>query len=150
MASGDAPRRSFLFSFGIDKLGLVALKAPRFSAFVIALITAFAVYGLMNLRVDDSLAELFRTNTKEFRQYEEIDRRFPSSEYDVLVAVDGKNLVTRAGLQAVVNMVVELQLTASCRCFRRVPSPMRPVTPRLWFPMCCLMTDRRSTRWWPL
>jgi predicted RND superfamily exporter protein len=99
MASGDAPRRSFLFSFGIDKLGLVAL------------ITAFAVYGLLNLRVDDSLAELFRTDTKEFRQYEEIDRRFPSSEYDVLVAVDGKNLVTRAGMQAVVNTVVELQLT---------------------------------------
>ncbi len=111
MASGDAPRRSFLFSFGIDKLGLVALRAPRLSALVIALITAFAVYGLTNLRVDDSLAELFRTDTKEFRQYEEIDRRFPSSEYDVLVAVDGKNLVTRAGLQAVVNMVVELQLT---------------------------------------
>jgi predicted RND superfamily exporter protein len=111
MESGDAPRRSFLFTFGIDKLGLVALKAPYLSALLIAVLTAFAVYGVMNLRVDDSLAELFRTDTKEFRQYEEIDRRFPSSEYDVLIAVEGKNLLTRDGLKSLQNAVVELQLT---------------------------------------
>jgi predicted RND superfamily exporter protein len=111
MANGDAPRRSFLFSFGIDKLGLVALKAPRFSAFLILLLTGLAIYGVSLLRVDDSLAELFRTDTAEFRQYEEIDRRFPSSEYDVLIAVDGEALLTRPGLVALQNTVVELQLT---------------------------------------
>jgi predicted RND superfamily exporter protein len=111
MASGDAPRRSFLFSFGIDKLGLVALKAPYVSAVLIAILTALAAYGVTHLRVDDSLSELFRTDTKEFLQYEEIDRRFPSSEYDVLIAVDGKNLLTRDGLTALQNAVVELQLT---------------------------------------
>jgi predicted RND superfamily exporter protein len=111
MASGDAPRRSFLFSFGIDKLGLVALKAPYISAVLIAILTALAAYGVSGLRVDDSLSELFRTDTKEFRQYEEIDRRFPSSEYDVLIAVDGKNLLTREALTTLQNAVVELQLT---------------------------------------
>ncbi len=111
MASGDAPRRSFLFSFGIDKLGLVALKAPRLSALLIALMTVAAVFGVMSLRVDDSLSELFRTDTQEFRQYEDIDRRFPSSEYDVLIAVDGKGLLTRSGLIALQNAIVELQLT---------------------------------------
>lgn len=111
MASGDAPRRSFLFSFGIDKLGLVALKAPRVSALLIVLLTVLAVFGVSSLRVDDSLSELFRTNTPEFRQYEEIDRRFPSSEYDVLIAVDGKGLLTRPGLLAVQNAIIELQLT---------------------------------------
>jgi predicted RND superfamily exporter protein len=111
MASGDAPRRSFLFSFGIDKLGLVALKAPRLSALLIALLTVAAVFGVMSLRVDDSLSELFRTDTREFRQYEEIDRRFPSSEYDVLIAVDGKGLLTRSGLISLQNAIVELQLT---------------------------------------
>jgi predicted RND superfamily exporter protein len=111
MASGDAPRRSFLFSFGIDKLGLVALKAPRLSAVLIALMTVAAVFGVMSLRVDDSLSELFRTDTREFRQYEEIDRRFPSSEYDVLIAVDGKGVLTRPGLISLQNAIVELQLT---------------------------------------
>ncbi len=55
--------------------------------------TGLAVLGVMKLRVDDSLSELFRTNTKEFHEYEEIDRRFPSSEYDVLVVVEGHDLV---------------------------------------------------------
>ncbi len=111
MASGDAPRRSFLFSFGIDKLGLVALKAPYVSAILIAILTVLAAFGVSNLRVDDSLSELFRTDTKEFRQYEEIDRRFPSSEYDVLIAVDGKTLLTRDGLKALQNTLTELNLT---------------------------------------
>ena len=111
MASGDAPRRSFLFSFGIDKLGLVALKAPFVSAIVIAILTVLAAFGVSGLRVDDSLSELFRTDTKEFRQYEEIDRRFPSSEYDVLIAVDGQNLLTRDALKSLQNAIVELQLT---------------------------------------
>ncbi|OYW54252.1 MAG: RND transporter [Hyphomicrobium sp. 32-62-53] len=111
MATGDAPRRSFLFSFGIDKLGLVALKAPYVSAVLIAILTVLAAFGASGLRVDDSLSELFRTDTKEFRQYEEIDRRFPSSEYDVLIAVDGQNLLTREALKSLQNAVVELQLT---------------------------------------
>jgi predicted RND superfamily exporter protein len=89
----------------------VALKAPRLSALLIALLTVAAVFGVMSLRVDDSLSELFRTDTREFRQYEEIDRRFPSSEYDVLIAVDGKGLLTRSGLISLQNAIVELQLT---------------------------------------
>ncbi|MEQ1718089.1 MAG: MMPL family transporter [Hyphomicrobium sp.] len=110
MGEPQEQRRSFMFSFGLDKLGLVALKAPYISAVIIAMLTALAVLGVMRLKVDDSLSELFRTNTEEFRRYEEIDRRFPSSEYDVLVVVEGKNLMTREGIQAFSNTTMELQL----------------------------------------
>ncbi len=106
----EEPRRSFRFSFGLDRLGLVALRAPYVSAALIALLTALAVLGVMRLRVDDSLSELFRTDTQEFRQYEEIDRRFPSSEYDVLVVVEGKDLLGRESIGKFGNMVIELQL----------------------------------------
>jgi predicted RND superfamily exporter protein len=110
MASGGEPRRSFLFSFGLDRLGLVALAAPYVSAGIILLLTGLAVAGFLRLRVDDSLSELFRTNTPEFRQYEEIDRRFPSSEYDVLVVVEGADLLKRERLEAFARAAVELQL----------------------------------------
>ena len=106
----DEPRRSFLLSFGIDKLGLLALKAPYVSAVLIALATALAVLGVMRLKVDDSLSELFRTNTEEFRRYEEIDKRFPSSEYDVLLVVEGRKLLTPEGIKAFSNATMELQL----------------------------------------
>lgn len=112
MASTDEPpRRSFLFSFGLDKLGLLALKSPKLSAAIIALITVFAIVGVSRMKVDDSLSELFRTDTKEFRQYEEIDRRFPSSEYDVLVVIEGPDLLKKPQLEAFRNVAVELQLT---------------------------------------
>jgi predicted RND superfamily exporter protein len=107
----DQPRRSFLFSFGIDRLGLLALQAPYVSAAIIVLLTLLAVWGVSKMKVDDSLSELFRTDTKEFVQYEEIDRRFPSSEYDVLVVVEGKDLLQRPQLEAFRNVAVELQLT---------------------------------------
>ncbi len=111
MGEPQEPRRAFLFSFGLEKLGLVALRAPYVSAALIALLSALAVFGMMRLKVDDSLSELFRTNTAEFRRYEEIDRRFPSSEYDVLVVVEGPKLLTQKGLEAFAGATQELQLT---------------------------------------
>ncbi len=111
MGEPEEPHRSFLFSFGLEKLGLLPLRAPYVAAIAIALLTALAAAGLLRLKVDDSLSELFRTNTEEFRRYEEIDRRFPSSEYDVLVVVEGQKLLTREGLQAFAGATQELQLT---------------------------------------
>jgi len=106
----DAPRRGFLFSFGLERLGLLPLKAPHLSAFIILVVTMLAAWSASNIKVDDSLSELFRTDTKEFRQYEEIDRRFPSSEYDVLVVVEGKDLLQRNQLEAFGGLTTELQL----------------------------------------
>lgn len=106
----EEPSRSLLYTFGLEKIGLIALKAPYISAVVIAVLTALAAIGVTRLAVDDSLSELFRTNTPEFRQYEEIDRRFPSSEYDVLVVVEGEKLLTRQGLEAVAETAADLQL----------------------------------------
>ncbi|KAB2940819.1 MAG: MMPL family transporter [Hyphomicrobium sp.] len=106
----DERRRSFLFSFGLDRLGLVALKAPHLSALVIFVLTVLAAWSAMHIKVDDSLSELFRTNSEEFRRYEEIDRRFPSSEYDVLVVVEGKDLLQRKQLETFASLTTELQL----------------------------------------
>jgi uncharacterized protein len=107
----DEPRRSFLFTFGLERLGLVALKAPRIAAVFIAILTVLAAWGVSRLQVDDSLSELFRTDTKEFQQYERIDTLFPSSEYDVLVVVDGPGLLTRSSIAAFAELTTELQLT---------------------------------------
>jgi predicted RND superfamily exporter protein len=110
MGSAEGPRRSFLFSFGLDRLGLVALKAPYLSALLILLLTGLAIVGVSRIQVDDSLSELFRTNTEEFRRYEEIDRRFPSSEYDVLVVVEGPDLLKREQLAKFAELTTDLQL----------------------------------------
>jgi predicted RND superfamily exporter protein len=108
-ASVEAPpRRSF--AFGLERLGLIGLAAPAVTVALIVVVSALAVWGLTMLRVDDSLSELFRTDTEEFRRYEEIDRRFPSSEYDVLVVVEGKDLLKKPQLEAFRRAIVDLQL----------------------------------------
>ena len=89
MGNADEQHRNFVFSFGLERLGLVALKAPVLVAVLVAIATVLGLIGILKLQVDDSLSELFRTNTEEFRRYEAIDKRFPSSEYDVLVVVEG-------------------------------------------------------------
>lgn len=106
-----AQERRFLLTFGLERLGLVALSRPSIALGVIVLLSLIALLGVMRLKVDDSLSELFRTNTPEFKQYEIIDRRFPSSEFDVLAVIEGEKLLSREGLKAFADLAVELQLT---------------------------------------
>src|SRR5262245_47853800 len=107
-ATADPPRRSF--AFGLERAGLVGLGRPRLTILLVLLLSVLAALGLARLKVDDSLSELFRTDTDEFRRYEEIDRRFPSSEYDVLAVVEGKNLLKREQLEAFRRAIIDLQL----------------------------------------
>ena len=107
-ASADVPRRSF--AFGLERVGFFGINAPYLTFLFIVLFSVLGVMGLMRLRVDDSLSELFRTNSEEFRRYEEIDRRFPSSEYDVLVVVEGRDLLKKPQLEAFRRAIIDLQL----------------------------------------
>ena len=70
---------------------------------------------MSRIQVDDSLSQLFRSDTPEFRQYEEVSRRFPSSEFDVLVVVEGKDLLQRESLEKVRDLVTDLQLVDGTR-----------------------------------
>jgi predicted RND superfamily exporter protein len=101
---------SFAFTLGLERVGLLALKVPRLTAVLVLLFSVVAAWGVTRLKVDDSLSELFRTDTEEFRRYEEIDRRFPSSEYDVLVVVEGKDLLKKPQIEAFRRAIVDLQL----------------------------------------
>lgn len=107
-AHAKPPRRSF--AFGLENLGLAGLNHPVLTGLLVLVLSALAAFGLMRLRVDDSLSELFRTDTEEFRRYEEIDRRFPSSEYDVLLVIEGRDLLKRPQLEAVRRAIIDLQL----------------------------------------
>jgi uncharacterized protein len=103
------PKRVRSLSFGIERLGLTVLRYPIITAAIIGAITVAAAFGYSRLKVDDSLSELFRTDTPEFRDYETISERFPSSEYDVLIVVSGKGLLQRPSIQALRNLIIELQ-----------------------------------------
>ena len=97
-------------AFGTEKMGLISLKAPLLVGIVFAIMAVAAVFGVQKLKVDDSLSQLFRSNTPQFRQYEAVTRDFPSSEYDVLVVISAKDMLARDNVEKIRNLVTDLQL----------------------------------------
>jgi predicted RND superfamily exporter protein len=108
-------KRPFRLALGIERFGLVPLRFPIAGVIVFVLMAALAVIGVMRIEADDSLSQLFRSDSPEFKQYEEVTKRFPSSEYDVLVVVEGKSLMERESLEKLRDLVTELQLIEGTR-----------------------------------
>jgi len=102
-------------AFHLERIGIIPLRFPYVSLVILLLLAIGAAFGVDRLKVDDSLSQLFRSNTPEFKQYEEVTRRFPSSEYDVLVVVEGKTLLERDSIEKLRNVVTDLQLIEGTR-----------------------------------
>ena len=109
------PAEMSSLAFGVERIGLVSLRHPYIVAIIAALFCISAVVGIDRLKIDDSLSQLFRSDTAEFRTYDEVVRRFPSSEYDVLVVVEGKTLLRPGSIEKLRELVTELQLIDGTR-----------------------------------
>lgn len=116
-------------AFGLERLGLIAVQAPVIACLVLVALMVGAVFGIERIKIDDSLSQLFRSNTKEFRQYEEVTKKFPAEEFDVLVVVEGKNLLARNNLEKLRDFVTDMQLVEGTRGLvslfsaRQAPAP---------------------------
>ncbi len=127
---GRGPREDaksdFALALGVERVGLISLSHPWVIAFAAIVLMIAAAFGVMRLKVDDSLSQLFRSNTSEFRQYEEVTRRFPSSEFDVLIVVEGKDLLARENLEKLRDLVTDLQLLEGTRGIISIFSARQP------------------------
>jgi predicted RND superfamily exporter protein len=112
-------------ALGIERLGLVPLAHPWIIG-VFALVCAIgAAFGLMRVKVDDSLSQLFRSDTPAFRQYEDVTRRFPSTEFDVLVVIEGP-VLEREPLEKMRDLATDLQLVNGARGIVSIFSAREP------------------------
>jgi predicted RND superfamily exporter protein len=122
-------KRQFSIAFGLERIGLIAIRKPVLSCIILFAMVIGAVFGIERIKIDDSLSQLFRSDTKEYRQYEEVTKRFPSTEYDVLVVVEGKTLLRRDNLEKLRDLVTDLQLVSGTRGLislfsaRQAPAP---------------------------
>ena len=120
LTTGKAGAQSALrekpsIAFGAERLGLIAMRTPILSVVILAILCVFAAFGLERIKIDDSLSQLFRSNTKEFRQYEEVTKRFPATEFDVLIVIEGKSLLARDSLEKLRDLVTDVQLVDGTR-----------------------------------
>jgi uncharacterized protein len=113
-------------ALGIERIGLVSLRFPMAVAFVVIALAIAAGFGVARIKVDDSLSQLFRSDTPEFKQYEEVTRRFPSSEFDVLVVIEGKTLLARESIGKLRDLVTDLQLIDGTRGIISIFSARQP------------------------
>src|ERR1700728_3242671 len=116
-------------AFGLERIGLIAVQAPILSCIVLVALIIGAIFGIDRIKIADSLSQLFRSNSKEYRQYESEIKRFPATEFDVLVVVEGKKLLTRPNLEKLRDLVTDLQLVQGTRGIislfsaRQAPAP---------------------------
>src|SRR6201990_677922 len=132
----EPPAKSI--AFGIERLGLIPMKAPIISCIILVVLMIGAVFGIDRIKIDDSLSQLFRSNTKEFHQYEQVTKKFPAEEFDVLAVVEGKNLLARNNLEKLRDFVTDLQLVDGTRglisLFSARQSPAPGKLPAALFP----------------
>ncbi|WP_426412815.1 efflux RND transporter permease subunit [Bradyrhizobium ganzhouense] len=116
-------------AFGLERIGLIAVRAPIVSCIILLALIVGAVFGIYRIKIDDSLSQLFRSNTPEFRQYEAVTKKFPAEEFDVLVVVEGKTLLARNNLEKLRDFITDLQLVEGTRGLvslfsaRQAPAP---------------------------
>jgi predicted RND superfamily exporter protein len=116
-------------AFGLERIGLIAVRAPIVSCIILLALIVGAIFGIERIKIDDSLSQLFRSNSREFHQYEEVTKKFPAEEFDVLVVVEGKNLLARNNLEKLRDFVTDLQLVEGTRGLvslfsaRQAPAP---------------------------
>src|SRR5271168_4019862 len=125
----EQPPKGLSIAFGLERIGLIAVRAPVVSCIVLVALIIGAIFGIQRIKIDDSLSQLFRSNSKDYKQYEAETKRFPATEYDVLVVVEGKTLLSRDNLEKVRDLVTDLQLVDGTRGLislfsaRQAPAP---------------------------
>ena len=102
-------------ALGIERIGFIPLSHRLISVIIFVALCAFAAVGFTRLKVDDSLSQLFRSDTAEFKTYEDVTHRFPSTEFDVLVVIEGPTLLERSSLEKLRDLAIDLQLIDGTR-----------------------------------
>jgi hypothetical protein len=125
----EQPPSGLSIAFGLERIGLIAVRAPIISCLILVALIVGAIFGIQRIKIDDSLSQLFRSNSKDYKQYEAETKRFPATEFDVLVVVEGKTLLARDNLEKLRDLVTDLQLVDGTRGLislfsaRQAPAP---------------------------
>jgi hypothetical protein len=113
-------------ALGIERIGFYSLSHRTLCALAFIVLSLIAAVGFARVKVDDSLSQLFRSDTDEFRTYEEVTHRFPSNEFDVLIVIEGDRLLERDSLQKLRDLAIDVQLLDGTRGLISIFSAREP------------------------
>ena len=70
LKSPARPVKARNLALGIERIGFFALSHQALCAIVFVILSAIAAVGFVRVKVDDSLSQLFKSETEEFRTYD--------------------------------------------------------------------------------
>ena len=102
-------------AFGLERFAFIPFRAPTVTILAALAIAVLAILGIQRIKTDNSLSQLFRSEDPTFKQFEQISRQFPSSEYDVLIVLSGETLLARESVEKLGSLVTDVQLIDGTR-----------------------------------
>ncbi|MEE9589161.1 MAG: hypothetical protein V3V97_14195, partial [Hyphomicrobiaceae bacterium] len=105
------PTRLYRFTKAFLLLGEISARWPARALVALLALSALMAIGLAGLSTDDALDRFLRSGTPDYQAFERLRERFPSSDLDVYVAVDGRELFSLEHLQQMQDLQFALLLS---------------------------------------
>ncbi len=96
--------------FGLEKLGLAAIRKPVFATLFLTLISIVAAFGITRLEFSGENIEILRDGSQELADYDELLTNFRNFNNDAVVLMRVDNLATVEGIETFRDLNFEFQL----------------------------------------
>ncbi len=94
--------------FGLEKLGLLALRFPRWTLLVIAVVTVALGYYASKIQFSSDVREIFRSESPDFVNLTKVEDQYPESVGQVLLLVQADDLLSRENLERLRDLHLQL------------------------------------------
>ena len=94
--------------FGLERIGLVALRFPRATLLLIAAVTLPLAFFATQVGFSSDIREIFRSGTVDYARFQEVEKQYPDSGMDVLLLIRSDNLFTVDNLERLRDLHLEL------------------------------------------
>ncbi|MEM8575841.1 MAG: MMPL family transporter [Pseudomonadota bacterium] len=101
--------------FGLERIGLVALRFPRTTLLLILLITLPLAYFATKVGFSSDIREIFRSGTEDYARFQQVEEQYPDSGQDVLLLIKSDNLFTVENLERLRDLHLELSFARGVR-----------------------------------
>ena len=114
--------------FGLEKLGLLALRFPQITLLAILLATPLLLFGASKVEFSSDIREIFRTDSDDFSNLEELLRQYPEISGDILVSIESPKIFQSQALEELRLLHLELGLIENVSHVLSIFSARHPPT----------------------
>lgn len=101
--------------FGLERVAWLALRWPRATALIVAILLAIAGYGITRLSFDADLRNTFASNSAAYQLYKAATADFVDPENETIVLVEGDRLGDPDVFQRLQDFQFEMQVAEGVR-----------------------------------